>query len=419
MKPPINPNYCATIVEIKTLLPIENCDNVVSTSFFGFKAVVGKDVQIGDKGVFFPPEVQLSDEFCAVNNLYRHKDKNKDPEKFGYIEDNRRVKAIKFRGNVSNCLFLPITCIYDFLSPVASRSLDQGTEFDFIEDTEICRKYVIPTKSPREQQKVKSGFQRVDKRHFPEHIDTTHFLKVAGQMKADTPVIITAKLHGTSIRIGHTIVARKLNFFEKLLKRLSVRVMESEFDYVFGSRKVTKDINNPNQAHFYDEDIWTREGKKLEGVIPTNYLVYGELIGWVDSQAPIQKGYTYNLPDGVCKLYVYRVAFVNSDGIVTDLSWDQVKEFCLLNGLLHVPELHRCKVGELVIDLFMNRRFADEGWNSPELGSDHSLVDEGICIRVDGLQPQIYKEKSSQFLEHESSILDTGVEDLESSQGEI
>jgi hypothetical protein len=67
---PENSNYCATVVEIKNIIPLDNCDNVVQTSIFGLQAIVGKEVKVGDIGVFFPVETQLSEQFCAHNNLY-------------------------------------------------------------------------------------------------------------------------------------------------------------------------------------------------------------------------------------------------------------------------------------------------------------------------------------------------------------
>ena len=47
-----------------------------------------------------------------------------------------------------------------------------------------------------------------------------------------------------------------------------LKINKYVYDYVFGSRKVIKDPNNPDQNHFYGEDVYTREGKKLEGLLP-------------------------------------------------------------------------------------------------------------------------------------------------------
>ena len=106
-----NPNYGATVVTIKKIIPLENCDNVVATPIFGFQAIVSKDTQVGDIGLVFPVESQLSEEYCRENNLYRHAELNKDKNVTGYFEDNRRVRAIKFRGHRSDCLFISLNSL--------------------------------------------------------------------------------------------------------------------------------------------------------------------------------------------------------------------------------------------------------------------------------------------------------------------
>ena len=75
--------------------------------------------------------------------------------------------------------------------------------------------------------------------------------------------------------------------------------------------------------------------------IPEGYIVYGELVGWTPDGTALQKNYTYHLPVGQAELYVYRVAHINSQGVLSDLSWDGVKAFCQARGLKWTPELAR------------------------------------------------------------------------------
>lgn len=413
---PENDNYAAVVTRIKSITPLEGCDNVVGTPLFGFQGVVSKDTVVGSLGIFFPAESQLSEEYTSKNNLYRHSDLNDNKDAKGYIEDNRRVRAMKFRGHRSDCLFMPLESL-SYIKGIDINDLKEGDTFDRIGDYEICKKYVIP-KTRREQriEKNKEKFVRVDKKFLPEHYDSDNYFRNASVIPGDREVIVTQKLHGTSIRIGNTYVARKLSFLEQIAKRLGVQVKETEFDYVFGSRKVIKDVNNPNQNHFYDTDIWTDEGKKLEGTIPENFLVYGELIGWTPQGGPIQKNYTYTVPNGTCELYIYRVAFINGQGLVTDLSWDQVKEFCRDRGLRTVPELWRGLMKDFNPDTWMDTKYSEDGYKEAVKLDKESPCDEGVCIRLDGIAPYILKAKSPLFYEHETSILDLGEEDLESSQ---
>lgn len=422
LEKPINSNYCATVVEIKNIVPLPNCDNVVATSIFGFQAIVGKDTQVGDIGIVFPAETQLSDEYCHYNDLYRHGDKNFDQSKKGYIEDNRRIRAIKFRGNVSSCLFVSLYTLRYLISEAEIYELmgSIGSEFDTIKGSQICQKYVVPVKVGRSQMvSEKKNFSRVEAKHMPEHLDSDNYHKWGDTIPDDKTLIVTQKLHGTSIRVGNTIVKRKLNLFEKAAKAVGFKIQETNHDYIYGSRKVIKDINNPYQNHFYGSDIWTREGEKLKGLLPENYLVYAELIGWI-GELPIQKSYTYNVPKGVVELYIYRIAVVNNEGFITDLSWDQLVEFCKERNLKHVPELWRGKKADFKVDDWMNKRYLDLGYTEAvSLGENKEIVDEGVCIRIDGIRPRILKAKCSQFFEHETALLDTGEQDLESAQSVV
>lgn len=411
---PENDNYAAVVTSLKSITPLQGCDNVVGTPIFGFQAIVGADSQPGDLGIVFPAETQLSEEYARKNNLHRHGSLNDDEGSQGYLEDNRRVRAMKFRTHRSDCLFMPLESLA-YIKELDITDLKEGDSFDKIGDHDICNKYVVK-RTGREQrlEKNKEKFIRVDKKFMPEHYDSDQWYRNQDVVPDNTTVIVTQKLHGTSIRIGNTYVARKLSLVETLLRRVGVNVAQTEFDYVFGSRKVIKDPNNPNQNHYYSEDIWTTEGKKLEGLVPENFLIYAEMIGWTPEGAPLQKNYTYQVPEKTCDLYIYRVAFVNGQGLVVDLSWDQVVEFCRDRGLKTVPELWRGAKKDLLVDeWFVDKRFREDGYAQAVPLAKESPVDEGVCIRVDGIAPYILKAKGPVFYEHETKMLDEEAVDVE------
>lgn len=412
-EPPVNPNYCATVIRIKKLVPLPNADRLLGLPLFGLQAIVGKDNHEGDLGILFPSEVQLSTEFCYENDMFRHSEQNRHQDVVGYTEDNRRVRAIKLRGNRSDALFLPLSSLA--FTGADLTKLEEGDSFDKLNGHDVCQKYVIRVREPRFQQ-PKKRFDRVDARLFPQHFDSEHWLRNEDRVDNDATLIITQKLHGTSIRVGRVSVKRKLSLVERVAKLFGAKVQETEYDDVFGSRKVVKDANNPNQDHFYDSDLWTLEGAKLSGVVPENFVVYGELIGWTEGGAPIQKHYTYDCHPGTRKLYVYRISTVNNQGVVADLSWDSVKEFCNSAGLLHVPELGRVKKSRFISGVYVDRSFVKEQFPAVDPLvplSDDSPCDEGVCIRIEGLIPQIYKLKSPIFLGHETEMLDAGEEDID------
>lgn len=404
IEPPVNQNYAATVVRVKTLVPLPNADRLAGMPMFGLQAIVSLDIKEGDLGLLFPAECQLSEEYTRLNNLHRHSDLNEDKSISGYLEDNRRVRAIKLRGNRSDALFMPISS----LAYLGDIDLKEGDTFDRIGDHEICRKYTVPTKGTGRHIAPKKLENRVDGRVFPEHFDTPQYLRLT--LDPDAYAVVTQKLHGTSIRIGNVPVRRSLPLRDRIAKRFGVKVLESEYANVYGSHRVVKDANNPNQNHYYDHDLWTACGKELDGLIPENYIVYGELIGWTDGGSPIQKGYTYNLLPKQRRLYVYRVAVVNEQGTVADLSWDAVRKFCQSIGVEHVPELWRGHLRDFAYEQWIDVKFMQ----SQAVPVGDAPCDEGVCIRIDdGMIPTIAKLKSPLFLQHETKMIDQGAEDLE------
>ena len=416
---PVNPNYCATVVRVKNLVPLNNADRLLGMPLFGLQAVVGLNTEVGDLGLLFPTEVQLSDTFCRVNNLYRHAEQNADGTTIGYIEDNRRVRAIKLRGNRSDALFMSLESVN--FTGIAPSDLKEGMTFDTLNGIEICRKYVRKVKQPGSGRVQLPKVRRVDEKMFPQHFDSTHWGRVDRNIDLDAHLIVTQKLHGTSIRVGNVLVNRKLSLLERIARRLGVRVQEREYAYVYGSRKVVKDANDPEQNHFYDSDLWSSEGKKLDGLIPEGFVVYGELIGWTEGGAPIQEHYTYDCLPGTRRLYVYRISYVSPQGAVADLSWDAVKSFCASAGLTTVPEVGRFLMRDFSPELYIDVKLRDNwriGFEDHLVPlADDSPCDEGICIRIEsGMIPEIYKHKSPIFLQHETAMLDKDVADIDADE---
>src|SRR5699024_4707956 len=62
--------------------------------------------------------------------------------------------------------------------------------------------------------------------------------------------------------------------------------------------------------------------------LPKGYTLYGELLGYTPTGQVIQKKYDYGCRQGEMKLEVYRVTHTTPDGLTTELSYPQIKEFC-------------------------------------------------------------------------------------------
>lgn len=432
-----NAGYAANVVEVTetNLVALPGMDNLNALHALGYQALVSKDIKPGTRVLLFPAETQLHEDFAAHNNLFRHSENNVDPTQKGYLEDNLRVRAIKLRGYRSDALVLPLTSV-DFITVALGNKPYEEWEwellgdqiFDHVEGTEICRKYIRPgtknTNQPAQPKKV-----RVATKFFPEHFDTTRYAGNEHLIPQDAHVTVTQKLHGTSVRLAHVPVERTLSRWEKVLKWLRLPVQTEEYAIVSGSRRVTKSIAGEGVAekdHWYGTagDVWSEVAQERGHVIPKNFMVFGEIIGWTMDNKPIQKGYTYNLSVGEHELYVYRVAQVNPDGLVVDLSWGAVKQFCRERGLSHVPELWAGTIPayRAYFDEFLDIRFFEDQdlrEENPVPLSDPKSVDEGVAIRWDGAgyQPVVLKHKSPEFFQYESKNLDAEVVDIEAEEG--
>lgn len=437
---PANANYVATIVQVNATRDVPGLDNLVAFNAFGYQALVSKDIQPGTIGVFFTAETQLSEQFAKVNNLHRHSDRNLDQSKTGYLEDSRRVKAIRLRGEQSNALFLSLDEVKwptKDGKPIKSgwvHDFQIGDVFDKYNGADICKKYVI--KEPGINKGPQGKTRRVDLKVFPLHFDTMNYWRNSDKIPSDAVVTITQKLHGTSFRAGMVPVTRDMTRLERILERFTnARFALTEVKAVAGSRMVVKSIDGVDEEgkqNFYSSDPWSEWLEKIKDAIPESYLVYGEIIGWTSDGKAIQPGYTYNLPVGESALYIYRVAMVTPQGRVVDLTWLQVKQFAAEAGLKTVPEIttmmHLDFVPEVMIDLrFYDQVLKDSNeYQEEHVGdwpvqlSDPKSVDEGVCIRYEGPSgPYILKAKSPIFLNAESKLLDQGIVDTESEEASL
>ena len=186
--------YKAIITKLKNVRPHLNADRVKLATCHGNQVVIGLDSNEGEIGIYFPSDGQLSIEFCKANNLYRDSDLNSDHNKTGMFDLNRRVRAQKFRGEISDGFWVPLTNL-SFIKSLPS--LDEGFEFDELNGVPICNKYVnqATLKIARENtgKKTKTAKKSI---MFKEHFDTAHFGKNLHVFSDDDTLIISEKIHG-------------------------------------------------------------------------------------------------------------------------------------------------------------------------------------------------------------------------------
>ena len=443
-------NYVCTVVEIKNLFPIEGADKIQRCNVNGNDVVVSKDVKLGDKMLYFVSGTRLNSEYCTKNNLLDKAELNYDSTKKGFISYKQfRVKAIRLKGIVSDGVLMPLLSLAPVLGVgVNLETLEVGEEFTDINGVSICEKYFVPCrnsnpggKAPNKHNQPK--ISRLVENQFFLHNDTDNLRKNIHKLNPNDIISIHYKKHGTSAVYGNVLVKKNLKWYEKLAKKLGVNVVDTGYDLVYSSRKVVKnEYLNPNQdGGFYGEDIWGVVAKEIKDLVPKNWTLYGEILGYTPSGAAIQsmggKDFDYGCQRGQHKFYVYKISVVNPDGKVIYLTDKQIEEYCEKVGLLYKDTF---KYYGTINDLFESSEFQDWDVLVREKTSDswqeilldyleykynekncymctNKVPEEGIILRVEKLEHyEAYKLKSKRFVLGESDAQEKGEENLEDNQ---
>jgi hypothetical protein len=454
--------HCGYVVEVKDLRPHSNADRLQIATFFGNDTCVGLDVKVGDKGIYFPTDLQLSTAYCEANNLVRKKD-DAGNEIGGFLDPvKRNVKTIRLRGEPSDGIYCPIQSLA--FTGIDLNDLTVGMTIDTVNGVEICQKYIPRTKSSGG---VKQGNKTRKKKVpvaplFAEHADTEQLAYNLHAFKPGDLVEITLKMHGTSGRTGYLPVLKgyKRSLLDRILRREGTPIYD--WGYVSGTRRV---VLESYEGGFYGNNSFReKHSKTFEGKLLKGETVYYEIVGFTDAGAPImgdgdnrkihdkdflkQYGDTTRFsygcaPDGgdepdihdencgapwVVKgprsdIYVYRMTMTNEDGAVIEYTPDYMRYRCEQMGVKSVPvftsfivhpedlEMDTRTVGEIVKDC------AEKYYDGPDpVGKTH--IREGVVVRIVN-RPKFcaYKHKNFYFKVIEGIIKeDASSPDMEEAQ---
>lgn len=390
-------SYKAVVSRIH-VRPLPGADRLQIGTCGQYQVIVGIDVPDGALGVFFESDGQLSEAFAKQNDLIRRKNEDGSPAG-GMFEEHRRVKAIKLRGAKSDGFWCPIS---SFAYTGALASLVEGFQFTELNGHSICNKYV--TRATQVQRGRQPKVQR-DNKMFAKHIETGQFRREVGTIPADATCYLSAKLHGTSFRLGHVldetpiVRGRIWGFFAKIL---GLPQTQSQWRHIIGSRNVV--LEHREGPGFYGEEKFRQTC--VEGIsLHKGEVIYGEIVGFTDTGAPImgiqntsglkdkaikaaygdQMTYTYGCQPGQCKIFIYRITQVNEDGHAVELSWVQVKKRCRELGLETVPEVHwpMSMAHHTTAELIALVESETEGMNGSPYPSrlDKRHIEEGVVVR--------------------------------------
>ena len=459
-----NVNYLAKVVDIQTFHshPDPEVTKLKCAYVDGYNIIVGIDEQ-PDKFIYFPTNSQINPDFLSFANLYRHSEKNANPEKSGYFNDNGRVTAIKLRGCISEGFLIPVKIFNNWLLDSVQIGLDEyedGLEFDTVEHGDksfwVCKKYIIHTYQRRgyDSGKVRNAkkYDRVIPEQFPEHYETVMIKKLQNPIQPNDIIQITGKIHGTSLRTGYVLCKNKPTFWQSCLNILQGKKWNEPiktYDYLYGSHRVVKsEDNNPG---YYKAEPYEAAFNVLKPALQKGMMIYAEIVGFNPDGSYIQKDYDYGciLPETLIlddnprieyvseknfKVRPYRITIVNVDGQVHEFSPREVQIYCKTHNLIPVEEYYYGYAKDLYPDIPVNKRVGciimpNDMWynefldklsndklfymecNSPDC--NNKVPHEGIVIKVDNMHSFAMKLKCFNFLNKEQKQMDAGESNME------
>lgn len=417
--------YSAFVTTITHLAPIEGAHSIQLATILNCTVIVGSAAAVGDVGIFFPEDGQLSEEYARANDLIRRKDPATGEKVGGFFEENCRVRTQKFLGVRSEGYFAPLSSLsYTGGKTEKLSTGDMLTEFN---GRQICQKY-ISEKTRRYNQKTegkkKGSRKAIYRKHyptFPEHVDTVQLAHFVRQIPVGSLITITAKYHGTSARYGNVRTFQDIPRWKQLVNRVRPTTFPTQFSsFVSGSRRVILDNARRDDGFYSKTTFRTDLAAQLDGKIAPGFVVYGEIVGWVSENTPVMakhstkairnRAYTkkygdniiykYGCPPGTNKFYIYRVVSTTEDGDQIDLTPTQLSKWCDERALTAVREVWPPFIYNENTDLLniadclaQGEACLGEDWTDP------THLREGVVIRVDGARftPKFYKHKNFYF----------------------
>ena len=369
--------HCGYVVQITELHPHSNADRLQIATIFGASVIVDLNVKVGDLGIYFPIDLQLSEEYCRENNLIRKKDENGN-NVGGYLDpDKRNIRAMKLRGEQSEGLFMPL----ESLKYTGETKFEVGNKIEIVNGHEICRKYIprgnTHTPGPRTGNRARKHSVPIAPL-FAEHADTEQLVYHLDDIKENDLIEITLKMHGTSGRTGYLpkFQGYKRTLWDKIRRRPGTPIYD--WGYVTGTRRVV--LNDFEDGGFYGSNAFREpHAKFFEGKLNKGETVYYEIVGFTTNGTPIMPSvanskisdkeftkqygketvFSYgcepkNTPamingagETVCEAspqsacYVYRMTMTNEDGDVVEYTPDFMRYRCEQMGAKCVPLLWR------------------------------------------------------------------------------
>lgn len=402
--------YNAYITEIKNVRCHPNADKLDLVDCFGNTICVSHGLFADDDlCVYFPTDGQLSEEFCREHDLVRRKDDAGNPCG-GYLEpDKRNIKAIRLRGEKSDGLVMPLSCLE--YTGIDIRNLEAGFCFTVLNGHPICQKYI-----PRRPSRAAAGSgNRTRKKKTPvaplfaEHADTEQLAYNLGAFRPGDEIEITLKMHGTSGRTARLPVLKGYHrtILDRVLRKEGTPIYED--GYVSGTRRVV--LENYEGGFYGDNSFREKHSKTFEGKLMKGETVYYEIVGFTDSGTPIMGSgkvpkeaqneygkemlFHYGLEKG-SEMYLYRMTLTTPEGYVIEYSPDLLRYRAEQMGIKCVPVFEKFIIPKDVDAGEYVKNKAEQYYDGPDpIGKTH--VREGVVVRIIN-RPKFCAYKHKNFL---------------------
>ena len=441
--------YVAYVTTLKNLRKHPNADRLQLAECFGNTVCVSMEYVADQVGVYFPTDGQLSMEFCEQNGLLAVYVDGVNVSG-GYMDaEKRNVKTIKLRGEKSDGLFLPLTCLA--YTGVDIDTIKVGDTISVVNGHEICTKY-IPKRNSRTRSNAEGNRTRKKKVAvaplFMEHADTEQLAYNLSAFKPGDLIEITLKMHGTSQRTANLprFDGYKRTLMDRILRREGVA--QYNWGSVSGTRRVV--LADFDGGYYGSNEFREQHSKFFDGKLRKGETVYYEVVGFTTTGAPImgdadnkklndkdfvkQYGKTTTFSYGCSPtgkktmygrddqgnfeiettvpqsdIYVYRMTMTNEDGDVVEYTPDFMRYRCEQMGVKTVPVFAQFIIPEFyqlpddvgspqAIDAGEYvRKIAEDFYDGPDpIGKTH--VREGVVVRIVN-RPKFcaYKHKNFSF----------------------
>ncbi len=233
--------YCAKIVRLSRMHPVEGADRLEQTFVDGNSVVIPKGLfQPGEVAIYCANETQLNRNFLSANNLFCLSDRRLNANhalverllaqgreeearaSVGFFNKQGRLRLIRLRGCPSyGCLFkwehftrwnhdLQNIHLEDYLTTDPD-GYEHPLRFDTVDGRLFIAAY-IPRNGTRKRKGISSKFNRRLNRfdrlipgQFVYHYETDTLNDNMWRFKPDTMLTVSLKMHGTSVCLANVL----------------------------------------------------------------------------------------------------------------------------------------------------------------------------------------------------------------------